>query len=489
MKRLLLIITCCSPLILSPASSFALDSTIVTAAENIVYKKYGPIRYYESLWSVSKKLRPSNLVSIQQTLVAIYKLNPNVFLAGDINLLIEDSVIKVPTESFIKKQSNQDAINLINKYSDKQKVPSNTVVAETAVSETVAAEKNADALRATSGSLSKSQALEVSDQSLTASLIDEKYLPAPNSAVSQSLIKIQTLQTELNMVNEQLAATTKINQEFKSKLQLLIDEIDLLKDKIEGESAAQLSLLELVEQYKSESISAPQPVINHAQVQGQNGSWISGSLSNVLLIAGFGLLFMTFIFSLLFRRKAKYLLDEKPKCINGPDKSFVASPEPSYDEQKPQQPMPADIKSGTPFDKGPDEVEQLQDAAAQAEQNHKKAKEPVEKEQLTEAINLKNAEAYIDIETILKNSEKDSPDDIYTEFDFDLGLDEFPDMLGEHSAIDIDDDEYGISAHLDLARAYLEIDDKISARKILMAAIKNSNVEQRLEINKLLTLL
>ncbi|HEY5716341.1 MAG TPA: FimV/HubP family polar landmark protein, partial [Psychromonas sp.] len=118
MKRLLLTLICCSPLVLSPASCFALDSTLAVSAEIPSYQKYGPIRYYESLWSVSKKLRPNRSVSVQQTLVAIYKLNPAVFVAGDINHLIENSVINVPTYQFIKQQTNQEAIILINKYSN-----------------------------------------------------------------------------------------------------------------------------------------------------------------------------------------------------------------------------------------------------------------------------------------------------------------------------------------------------------------------------------
>jgi pilus assembly protein FimV len=348
MKRLLLIFTCCSPLVLFPAIGFALDSNIVTAQEIPPYKKYGPIRYDESLWSVSTKLRPNTSVSIQQTLLAIYKLNPDAFIAADINHLIKNAVINVPTYPFIKKQSNQAAINLINKSLNKSKPPTKSV----------AIAKSEKDLIIKSPSLSEQPAVKVAesgDQSLTASLIDKKYFPYPNlsfspdpanehgndqqnnsvrnnvkktlseQSESQSLIKIQALKTELTIVNEQLADATKNNAEFKSRLQQLIDQIDLLKHKIEGESAAQLTLLKLLEQSKPEPNSAQQTAINEASVNDQKGLWITGTLSNLLLIAGGALLLIALIFSFIFHRRTKRLLDEKTNEMSKDDNFFVIS--------------------------------------------------------------------------------------------------------------------------------------------------------------------
>jgi len=655
MKRLLVIFIFCFPLVLSPAISFALDSTTIAAQEIPVYKKYGPIRYYESLWSVSKKLRPNKLVSIQQTLVAIYKLNPDAFFEGDINNFIENSVINVPTDTFIKKQTNQDAINLINKYSENNKTENNKTENRTAV-----VANNAEQLITKLPALSEQEdvaakeldslsvaAVDTPEQSLTAALVDQKYLPDPefqaenlsvnpepatesgnlqqNNSVtddvintpspeegSQSLIKIQALQTELNSVNDQLVATTKTNQEFQSKLQLLIDDIDLLKHKMDTESAVEVTLLELLAQYKPEPSLAAQPVINNAPVNEQNGSWISASSTNLWLVAGSLLLFIALIFSLIFRRRTKFLVDEKPKLISGPGGYFITSSgdlqkgykfnlvsqqaseiKPEYlhgsmaDENSSNSDIPRDnpdndlrtqeehidklkvneaasnvnpsialfIESESSSGQGlndklaeldVDQVDKLaelavndelaplntfnlnvsapeqaqaltrdlsenstvietvnvdqpiytaplnsrdqsQDEVGQSKKIEKSIAVAVEKEQSAPAIKLKKSDNYIAIETLLKNGAGDHPDDLYSEFDFDLGLDEFPDMLGENTTIDIDDDQYGTNARLDLARAYLEIDDKIRAKKILLASIENSNVEQRQEIDKLLS--
>jgi len=97
------------------------------------------------------------------------------------------------------------------------------------------------------------------------------------------------------------------------------------------------------------------------------------------------------------------------------------------------------------------------------------------------------ANDFIDIETLLESSDEIAKDELYSELDLDLGLEEFPDVVNSEQAIDIDIDENGIGAQLDLARAYLEIDDKAGAKEILLAVKEQSNASQLVEIEKLLS--
>ena len=46
-------------------------------------------------------------------------------------------------------------------------------------------------------------------------------------------------------------------------------------------------------------------------------------------------------------------------------------------------------------------------------------------------------------------------------------MDDFPDVVNSEMGVDVDNN--GIDAQLDLARAYLEIDDKAGAKKILLS--------------------
>jgi pilus assembly protein FimV len=61
---------------------------------------YGPVGDAETLWRVATKVKP-NGASIHQTLVALYRANPDAFVNQDINLLKRGSVLKVPSASEI----------------------------------------------------------------------------------------------------------------------------------------------------------------------------------------------------------------------------------------------------------------------------------------------------------------------------------------------------------------------------------------------------
>jgi len=92
----------------------------------------------------------------------------------------------------------------------------------------------------------------------------------------------------------------------------------------------------------------------------------------------------------------------------------------------------------------------------------------------------KEADAFIDIDTLLENNETQ---DVNEEFNLNIGLDEFPDVVESFSEFDID--EGGIAAKLDLARAYLEIDEINGATEILTSLLDTAKDEQLKEVQKL----
>ena len=81
-----------------------------------------------------------------------------------------------------------------------------------------------------------------------------------------------------------------------------------------------------------------------------------------------------------------------------------------------------------------------------------------------------------------ESSEKDEP---YQGLSLDVGLDEFPEVLPTGEGVDVDlDSELG--AKLDLARAYLEIDDKASAVELLNEVLASGSSVQKDEAQRLL---
>lgn len=56
----------------------------------------------DTLWAIASKVRPSNNVSIQQTIVALQQLNPEAFVNNNINRLKAGHVLRVPDEQLVR---------------------------------------------------------------------------------------------------------------------------------------------------------------------------------------------------------------------------------------------------------------------------------------------------------------------------------------------------------------------------------------------------
>ena len=97
------------------------------------------------------------------------------------------------------------------------------------------------------------------------------------------------------------------------------------------------------------------------------------------------------------------------------------------------------------------------------------------------------ANDYVEIDKLLAEANASSSEqEPYQGFSLDVGLDGFPEVLPESTGFDVDADDGGVRAKLDLARAYLEIDDKESARELLQEAAAQGSEHQRSEAEKLL---
>lgn len=72
---------------------------------------YGPVGRNDTLWEIALKVRPGRQYSVQQTMLAIQQLNPDAFINGNINLLREGQVLRVPASSDIDSIGAQQAVS------------------------------------------------------------------------------------------------------------------------------------------------------------------------------------------------------------------------------------------------------------------------------------------------------------------------------------------------------------------------------------------
>jgi len=96
------------------------------------------------------------------------------------------------------------------------------------------------------------------------------------------------------------------------------------------------------------------------------------------------------------------------------------------------------------------------------------------------------SEDFLDVEALLTESvEAESDPMLDAELNLDVALDEFTGVTGDEDVIDVDGDQ-GVGAKLDLARAYIEIDDVESAKELLQDIAESGEQEQQQEAQSLL---
>lgn len=120
--------------------------------------------------------------------------------------------------------------------------------------------------------------------------------------------------------------------------------------------------------------------------------------------------------------------------------------------------------------------------AALDAQESRQSKKFVPEHDLT---NFQNEHGYIDIEKLLNDAEQGNTEtDLYPEMDVEMS--DVGALIGDAAMIDVDDEENSVNAKLDLARAYIEIDDSDSAKALLREVQIDGNERQQEEAARLL---
>jgi len=140
--------------------------------------------------------------------------------------------------------------------------------------------------------------------------------------------------------------------------------------------------------------------------------------------------------------------------------------------------------------KQPDNNDPLDDIEAMLAEYSPNAFSSAPSEQAPIDVEAAQAEEFIDIDKLL-NEVSQQPanveDEPYDQVKLDVGLDEYSNTLLDSNAVDINDENDRFGAQLDLARAYLEIEDKEGAKSILEPLTGAGDATQQAEVNKLLS--
>jgi pilus assembly protein FimV len=105
-------------------------------------------------------------------------------------------------------------------------------------------------------------------------------------------------------------------------------------------------------------------------------------------------------------------------------------------------------------------------------------------------VEAAKAEEFIDIDKLLNDASQQPAaieDEPYDQVTLDVGLDEYSNSLFDSDIVDVDDESNRLGAQLDLARAYLEIEDKDGAKSILEPLTGVGDAATQAEVSKLLS--
>ncbi|KPU82127.1 hypothetical protein JI57_04785, partial [Psychromonas sp. PRT-SC03] len=277
MKRFLLSIIFCSPFLLSSPLSLAINLIGPNGERAISVEQYGPISNVETLWAISSKLRPDKSVSVLQTLAAIYKLNPEAFTGGNINQIIPQSMIQIPSLEMISLQTNKEASSLLKKYSRRNS--SSVVIKKSIKPRAPIKEENIKTAE-------KKLKVKAPVTPKVESLPVKKEQPILQNTLksTEAQARIKSLQTELEIINEEFLLSEETNQKLKLKLQPLHDQLNTSAE----QNAKDQQLLEdkqkKINELEEQLLSKVESAFSGAGILNETLRFITSSLAHLLVV-------------------------------------------------------------------------------------------------------------------------------------------------------------------------------------------------------------
>ncbi|OEF23697.1 FimV/HubP family polar landmark protein [Vibrio rumoiensis] len=525
------------------ATSLAASDSISLNQTHKIAETYGPTGENETLWSIAKEYRPSKSVSIPQVVLATYKLNDKAFEDHNIHGLISGSMLRLPTVSFIKESTTQEA-NLVLEQDLQRVIPSQVdlsvsppppatledyepkspqeippaestepaVIDEQETLPSVLENENVDSDAA---SLSQETQVDIQKQPQPAQDAVQQdavqqdaqepvsVTPTQEQALKEAPEVVQEAASVLEKDNEQieLNKVEEMNTRLTVELGKIQQQLDELKNTLSNDELTRSK--ETQERPATFNIDSPQAFLTIANQQ--PWLWI------ILLLP---VLLLLLIIKMVFFRQSNLppepeqltsaAKEQEPTLIpvvptlgndnNSPETETETETEitqysdddlPVYSEDEArldaqQEPESFEIESTSSVNDIP-EIHEFEEALVVATP-------PIADEQSTQSLDVNTDTQFHAIDDILELSNVESVSGIDKDPDLDVGLNEFPDVLSDVKVLDVDIDAE-MNGNLDLAKVFIEMDDLSSAKKLINEVLKKGDERLQSEARKLLQLI
>ncbi|MEZ6932115.1 FimV/HubP family polar landmark protein [Aeromonas sp. S16(2024)] len=307
----------------APAQPAPRAQPTVRQAPSAAAGSYGPVRSTDTLWSLASKHRPSNRVTVYQTMVAIYDKNPKSFADGNINHILVGSRILLPsaaeagriTDAEARRRFNSDNASwkgLSPKYlAEKQPHPVATKPAASAPVKVVAKAAplpTAPKVSAPQAATEVTAIAKAVEPAASAAAPTAAPAPLPVSAATVVGKPSTEMALALEDANAQLGQVTEMNHRLKLRLQSLTEEVETLKAQLQDQTALQKEVAELKAK-PVPPVVAPEPKQN----------WVMELLASPLNLAMIILLPVLLVLALVtlwLRARARRELEEQEKSLS-----------------------------------------------------------------------------------------------------------------------------------------------------------------------------
>jgi pilus assembly protein FimV len=426
----------------------------------------------DTLYDIAASNRLATSVSVEQTMLAIQRANPDAFIDNNINMIRVGQVLRIPSIQEVQSIDQAQALNQIALQNQAVSVQPLAFSANNAAT----------------GADSSDELTILSGEDGTDSLSGDNDMAET----------IAALENQLAISEENLDRARLENAELTARFNELSEQVDILQNIIamQDERLAQLQADLAARNAEAALAAAAQPVVDTPAQPPQADNSMMGKLSSVfentlVLVSSLLALILLVVGFLVWRRRAAQ------DAMDDFDVSSVSSFEEGSKPEASEAEAPLlkdEVKENDletfDFDLGEVSFEDEQDKGASGQQSDEDIviEEPDSEDHSLESL----AASLGQVDT------GDSDDDLDTavsdDHEFDLGEISLDDSLFE---IDDEDeaqetgeepisDRDEASTKLDLAVAYEAMGDLDGAKEILNEVVAEGNAEQIAEANKLL---
>ncbi|ANP65310.1 FimV/HubP family polar landmark protein [Vibrio alginolyticus] len=192
---------------------------------------FGPTGENQTLWSIASELRPSRGVTVQQTLLAIYRINPQAFENQNIHELIPGSRLRVPSLEQVQSATTAQAVAIMKAHEAKLKQPKPTNRATPAQRVT---EQPKPQIKVEPKPAAKPETVAATEPKPTPKTIP--VIPAPPVTTSpQGEKQVSALKDKLQGSQSELDSLEEKNHRLRLMLSEVQSEVETLKSELNDE--------------------------------------------------------------------------------------------------------------------------------------------------------------------------------------------------------------------------------------------------------------